>query len=69
MIEVERLLEQYPDEFRVFMDENGDLPEHLYKELFYLMAEGMPYGTLTADDGAPYLWIYERILENYRYRK
>lgn len=62
---VQRLIDQNPEEFRIFMDENGDLPEWLYKELFYILAEKMPYGTLTADTGDPYLWIYDEILANY----
>lgn len=57
------LVQKHPYQFHKFLNGDGDLPTHLYEELYDIFWREMPYGTAKARTGDPYQWISERLLE------
>lgn len=63
-IKLFQILDRHDDfNVRAFLDGEIDLSDELYRDLYELYFEEMPYGTAKARDGDPYIWVADRLTE------
>jgi hypothetical protein len=59
-----RILDRHSDfDVRTFLDGALDISESLYRDLYELYFDEMPYGVAKAREGDPHIWVAERLTE------
>ena len=61
---LDHIIQTYQRDVRDFMQNNGDMSEHLYDALYDYYFDDMPYGVKKARTGDPYEWIGQRFYDD-----
>jgi len=61
---LDHIIKTYQRDVRDFMQNNGDMSEHLYDALYDYYQDDMPYGIKKARTGDPYEWIGQRFYDD-----